>query len=84
LLPLVADDELVEVPDDCVFAPPLPPATPPEASVLSAPEAGVVELSLSVVGEEEPEAAAESVSLDVEPEPDPISSGQMLVELLGS
>jgi hypothetical protein len=95
LLPLVADDELpdlVDVEEDGVsISPlPLPPATPSAVSVLPAPEAGVAELSLSsVVGEDVPDAAAESsVSLDVEPEldpdPDPTSSGQILVELLGS
>jgi hypothetical protein len=94
LLPLVPEDEPVEVPDDEVSVSSLPPTTPSAVSLLLAPEVDVVEVSLSAVGEDanvdaesadDPVAVeALSLSLAVDSESVPVSPGQLVVELFGS
>jgi hypothetical protein len=94
LLPLVPEDEPVEVPDDESSVLSLPPTTPSAVSLLLASEVDAVEVSLSAVGEDanvdaessdDPVAVeALSLSLAVDSESVPVFPGQLVVELFGS
>jgi hypothetical protein len=79
-LPLVPEDEPVEVPDDEVSVSSVPPTTP---SAVSLPLAS--EVDADAESSDDPVAVeALSLSLAVDSESVPVSPGQLVVELLGS